>query len=215
MISILDTLGLYIGALNHAFTECEDALKSVFLDSKVDDLGKKAQEALTERGLDWSDPTNSLISLMFEITETIINNEYPSISVHTYVNGYDSHFDVYDVEVYEAASEAGIDAEIIKMAMVSGILIDLPVKDATQSLELMSDTDTFKDMHEAFVQGGDFTVYESLEELGEDNADNDCREKDDTDEEFGQYLIDAYHNGSSNVAYFKFEDGSILAISRA
>ena len=45
--------------------------------------------------------------------------------------------------------------------------------------------------------GGELAVYSSVTEYGSENSENDCRVEDDTDEMFGQFLIQNYKDNSS------------------
>jgi len=49
---------------------------------------------------------------------------------------------------------------------------------------------------------GYLDVYGSLAECGEANSDNECREEDDTDEMFGQFLVQNYKDNSKGYEDF-------------
>ena len=50
-----------------------------------------------------------------------------------------------------------------------------------------------------------YYVYESVEELGRDQADNACRDKDEGDEEFGEFLL-----RTPGAGYIKLASGRVL-----
>lgn len=65
------------------------------------------------------------------------------------------------------------------------------------------------DVEEWFAkEDKEYYLYENVEELGADNSDNECRDEDESDEEFGEFLL---HVPGTN--YFELESGRILWLS--
>ncbi len=76
--------------------------------------------------------------------------------------------------------------------------------------ELRNDKGNYKELTDTVASNKNirFYVYGSVEELGKDNSDNGTREEDDTDEGFGEYLLEAYsYNGTF---WYRFSNGRIL-----
>lgn len=176
-ISILNILGIYPDDIDHAWEECESTLKEQELDQFAEELEDSLADEVTE--IDLNNATNSIIDLMFNICKSIIEREHPGQEVTYYVNGYDSH--LYPGTNPESA-EGRLEA--------AGLTFE-------ERQELLGDEGFMHDLRELFEDGGDICIYESKAECGEDNADNGCREEDDTDEGFCEFLADNYLNNYS------------------
>ena len=176
-ISILNILGIYPEDIDHAWEECESALEGQGLDRFTGELEQSLKDEFTE--IDLNNATNSVIDLMFNICKGIIEREHPGQEVTFYVNGYDSH--LYPGTNPESA-EGRLEA--------SGLSFE-------ERQELLGDEGFMHDLKELFDDGGDICIYESEAECGADNADNGCREEDDTDEGFCEFLADNYLNNYS------------------
>lgn len=78
-----------------------------------------------------------------------------------------------------------------------------------------ADIRCFLDFLSSFEKGNYLAWYSSVKSLGEDNSDNGCRDADDDDESFGEFLLGAYKTGNSRVAYFRFRSGKVVSIALA
>lgn len=208
MISVLNIIGICEGDIEHAYDVVQDALKALKINVDVtDDL----QDRLIEY-FDISDPTNCIISAMFDIAENFVYAYYDELDVRTYVNGYDSHFN-FDYEDFfneiKDFSISGDEINKIISLMNDGLSEETAVKIAENfSLyEKLEDELDFEEIEEVFSNDdlidnlsevyGDVYIYDSLEDLGKDFEDSSLREDNASDEEFGQFLIDNYNNNYS------------------
>lgn len=214
-IRILDVLGLCVNDIEHAYEACDNALTQVLLESELDTFEDRLAENL--KYTESFSLTNSLIVAMFELTEEIIREHYPELAPTYYVNGYNSHFYINDDNVFEDLYDGGVDADTIKKIVKADLLTKtgLSSQQICEIYKFGATTDgecrSIDDLIKSYDNGNDITIYESVEELGEDNSDNDCRDEDDTDEAFGNFLIQAYKDGNSDTLYIPLSDGSVIA----
>lgn len=78
-----------------------------------------------------------------------------------------------------------------------------------------ADIQQFLDFLSSFEKGNSLVWYSSMKNLGEDNRDNGCRDADDDDASFGEFLLGAYKTGNSRVAYFRFRSDKVVSIALA
>lgn len=204
-ISLIEILGIHEDSIEHAWEICEEKLAQFRIDrSRMDEVQEYIEDNKSEWNLD--DITNSIISQILDETQKILEEEYIKIEVSVYVNGWDSHIHTAwdDLADILQNKENGAVINFFKSADSWGGL-------GVEKIGEISDNGCFEDFCRIFENGNDLTFYDSVAELGEDNADNGCREKDDTDESFGQFLIKSYFDGSSgNTFYFEFKDGTVV-----
>ncbi len=113
---------------------------------------------------------------------------------------------------YKALKQAGTDDSIIECIKETDLL-DESLLDDSMILELIKNKEVFKDVINRLLNDKFIYVYSSVDELGNDNSDNGCREEDDTDYMFGSFLISAYKTGNSNgTVYYLFNNGKVLVI---
>jgi len=110
-----------------------------------------------------------------------------------------------------AASNPRLGKELVKRAIELDLEVEVPSKNYIE--ELINNEYVFENVVENLEKGSTVVIYDSVSDLGEDNQDNGCRESDDTDESFGEFLLEAYKQGQTNdVVYFEFTDGKILSV---
>lgn len=206
MITVLDILGIYEGDIEHAWEMCEDKLESLHIDGdKMEEVQDYLENSKSEWDLD--DITNSIISQILDRTTEIIEDEYPNISVDTYVNGWDTHISTsYDkyIDMLDGEEDATVQMFFKNDVADSSLLSETELKEIIEAGYL-------EDLVNVFENGNDLTFYDSVEELGEDEEDNGCRDEDDTDEDFGEFLIQAFKDGNSSTFYYEFSSGKVIA----
>ncbi len=211
MINILGLLGIHEGDIEHAYDIAKDTLEEWEVDDSdfVNQISERIEECL-----DVSDMTNSIIDAIMEAALTEIDDAYEDIDTRkdfsTYINGYDTHLSCTDSElvtIFSGLKKSAIDKsqynELIGPLRNAGIL--------EQDLVDIINNGEFEDFCQVFLNYNDVVVYDSLEELGADESDNGCRDKDEDDETFGAFLVKAYCDGNSTVFYHECRDGSIIS----
>lgn len=213
-ISLLNILGFYEDSIDKAFDQCAELLEYLYLKEAVDNIEDNIQKKLPDE-FDWDNPTGSIITCMFDITEDIITNAYPDIEVTTCINGYASDIyineEIQDLKKAVDASNIEDKAYTFKRIFSSNLYEEM---DISNIKELLNDTGVLEDVLDSMEAGNSFCYYDSVEELGEDNNDSDLYEEDDDNESFGNFLIQAYKNGNSNTIYYVFSNGCILAMNK-
>lgn len=110
--------------------------------------------------------------------------------------------------------DSGVNPDIIKLIVKYNVADVVPLDEVEQILEIATNEHLIYDILEVIRKGNDFIIFDSVEELGEDNSDNGCREDDDTDESFGEFLLRSYKDGNSiNTIYYKLNNGKVLVAS--
>ncbi len=207
MISVLQILGIHEDDIEHAYEMIEKVFEDIGIDNenmeKIEDYLENNKELW-----DLDDITNSIIGQMFDTAEGIINEEYPELTVSTYANGWASKFHVYDCDMLDVIK--GMDADVKKKCLKCNVMEAAGL--SKEQFEELAKSDKFDEFLELFDEDDaltpDFTLYESVEELGADNEDNDTRDEDEDDETFGEFLLGAYDN--DGTFYYRFSDGQIL-----
>ncbi len=195
-------LGIYMGDINIAYSDAINLLNRTPLEiDNIDDLFKKN----IKENFDWEDPTNSIIRAMFEVTENLIRDNY-GLEVIYNLNGDYAGIDIDD-SLYRGLyyfGEHRPEKELIWKILQSDIRDYL---DEDDIIEIACDSpETMKDLLE--VKDGEFTYFDSVEELGA--VDNDLKEEDDTDESFGEFLINAYKDGNSRDVIYELSNGKVI-----
>ena len=97
---------------------------------------------------------------------------------------------------------------------VENLALDVVGLTEDELLELKGSEDMFhvfaERLEERWTDGGGFDLYASVGEFGKENS-NDLRDEDEDDEDFGDFLIDAY--GNDGKFAFEFRSGRVLAES--
>lgn len=220
-MSIVNSFGIYPDSIEHAWEQAQDFLESIGLSCEIDQL----EDAINEsdlRDIIEDDATNDIIEFIFSTTEDIVIDKYPSLDVEYHINGYDSDISLSDEGITRCISaliDAGLrDDPYHKGKCKGSILMRFLATDMIGELtpdeieEMVQDKDVFLDFLTSIEHNETVYRYDSVEELGEDNSDNGCREDDDTNESFGEFLLTCYP-GHSHEAYFQFSDGSIASIN--
>lgn len=217
-----ETLGIYPESINKAYEVVSNTVNSIGLSKLLDGFDEKVKMSIKRLIVEeepddnstLNDLTNSIIYEMFDIMQDAINDVIPDLMVYANVNGYDSTFEIGGSTKEETARirillESGLDKNLIKKALEVN-LISLGISN-DDLRELLTDQYVVKDIVKAMKSNEfDYTIYKDVEELGADNSDNGCREDDDTDETFGLFLIQAYHDGHSDAIYAELTGDKIL-----
>jgi len=205
----MQTLGICPESIEHAEELCESVLDNYHLDY---DEWKESVETnyLNSIQLGEDSFTNYLVTIMFESLKSLFRKEYPALETDMFINGWDSHFYIKNDETLKMLLDADIDVETVKKIINHNLQDNLGLND-DKLVELAKHKAVIEDLIKVYNNNNDIVIYESAEELGEDNKDNGCREDDDTDESFGYFLIQSYKDGHSNTLYFQFNDGQIIA----
>ncbi len=95
-MDMLDYLGLHPCDIDHAESEIIETFKSVGLsDKEYDEMYDNIKYNLENyEDFSWDNPTNALISIMFQEAKHILEKECKGAKVNLYINGYDSYFKV-------------------------------------------------------------------------------------------------------------------------
>lgn len=168
MLDILDLLGIHTGDIEHAEGEIRDALSTVFLSHKEDEVVERVSKCLQDGATNiFKDPTNTIIENLFEVTRAVIEEEYPDMEMDYYVNGYDSHFYITDFDIFNGLYEKNIFSDDVKAIYKSGLCEIFAIPDIVN----LYNTDNFN----AFVDGGldNIFLYENQEEVSSDGRDAD------------------------------------------
>ena len=209
MIGILDVLGIHEGDIEHAWECCCDTLKQVLLSEKTEDLEERLKDEISNY-LDPDDITNSIIWAMIDIAASIIEDEYPNITIETYVNGYDSHIDIKEINLFNNLKGL-VEKDYIKKVFKSNFNEEFEEDVIIQIAKSGSIIEEIIDYYDENGHTPDSYLYESIEDLGEDNWDNEDRKEDDTDESFGMFLINAYKDGNSKSIYYLLDNGMVFS----
>lgn len=99
MISNMQYLGIYEGAIDDAVESSENLLKLFdFNDNDINLLNDYAREYLIENG-DFNEITNSIIYAYFTTAKEYVESKHPNAVVTFFVNCHDSHLYLDGVEV--------------------------------------------------------------------------------------------------------------------
>lgn len=211
-MSILSNImGIYPESVDKAYERCQEVLEECLLEDKYDELDLFFENKF-KNYLDWDDATNSLIECLFDGTREIIESIYP-FETEWHINGYASDFRVTN-DIIKYLVKAKVEKNLIKYVAIHDLENVLSMED-TEFVDFVSNSnkEEIERIVEALEKGADVAFYESVEELGALNEDNGCRETDDTDETFGQFLIQAYKNGNSSTTIFiELSSGRIMEI---
>ena len=98
-MNMLDYLGLHPCDIDHAESEIIEAFKSVGLsDKEYDEMYDNIKYNMENyEDFSWDNPTNALISIMFQEAKHVLEKTQKGFKISSYVNGYDSHFNVETV----------------------------------------------------------------------------------------------------------------------
>lgn len=203
----IDILGIYPNDIEHAWERANDFMESLGMGEQIFDLQGKVEDEVANY-FDWNDPTNSIIDCIFEQCKYMVEEAVGAdIEISYNCNGYDS--DIYFSESLVRVLVGSIDRAYTADILATGIYELMSL----EQVQELADADVIKDVIAKLKdEEGDLTFYDSVEELGEDNADNGTREPDDTDESFGQFLIQSYRDGNSADVYFEFADGKVVVV---
>lgn len=103
--STCNFLGIYVDDIERAAEACESAMERLgFSLDEIDDMNDYAKQDLDEEWGGLEDITNRIIDAYFRATEYMIRDRFPSLGIHSYVNGSCSSFDVDEPE--EMAEDA-------------------------------------------------------------------------------------------------------------
>ena len=220
-MSIVNSFGIYTESIEKAWEKAQNFLEFIGLSCEIDQLEDAINDA-DLKDIVGDNATNDIIEFIFSTTEDIVIDKYPSLDVEYHVNGYDSDISLSDEDItrcISALTDAGLRNDPYnKGKCKDSVLMRFLVADMTEELtldeikEMVQDKDVFIDFLTSIEHNETVFRYGSVEELGEDNSDNGCREEDDTDESFGEFLLTCYP-GHSHEAYFQFNDGSIACIN--
>ncbi len=219
-MGILHHWDIYPETIEKAWETAQEALETLYLEDEIDKLEELIKNS-DIKDIIINDATNDIIKFIFENTIDIITDQYPNIKVDCTVNGNASSIDIDKdvINCIEALKRAGLEQDVYGRVHPLGTPIVRFLKSkmleelgSEAVIEMTLEKYTFEDFLNSIEYGETVTMYGSIEELGEDNQDNGCREDDDTDESFGMFLIQAYHDAYSNEAYFEFNDGTVACI---
>ena len=200
-MDILSVLGICVGDIERAEEQCKNALNYCLLSSSVDKLEEVVSDLIECDGFGFSfgDATNSLINYMFEATESLIRDTYPTLEVNYYVNGYDSRFYVKDDDLFEDLHDLGVDAELTKRVFFSTLNSDFGL-DSEQILELAR-ANVLEQVVYVVENGGSVELYDSIQQIEElNNLDrSELAELEGT----GKYT-------SKDATYFRFDNGDYM-----
>ena len=91
-MNVLNYFGIYEGDINKADEICQNVLYHAGLENRYDEMMECALDYFYDMQLDSrTSITNALIYCMFNSTKDILMEKYKNIDVDYYVNGYDSH----------------------------------------------------------------------------------------------------------------------------
>ena len=91
-MSVLNSFGIYEGAITRANEICQIVLYKSGMDSRYDEMMNDALDYFHCIQLDnRTSITNALIDSMFNSTKYILMEKYTDLDVDYYINGYDSH----------------------------------------------------------------------------------------------------------------------------
>ena len=217
-----ETLGIYPESINKAYEVMSNTVNSIGLSKLLDGFDKKVKKSIKRLIVEeepddnstLNDLTNSIIYEMFDIMQDAINDVIPDLMVYANANGFDSSFEVGGVTNEETTRirmliESELDRSLVKKALKVG-LVSLGVSDDDFKC-ILKERNIVKDLVKAMKNYEfNYTIYKNAEELGADNSDNGCRYEDDTDETFGLFLIQAYHDGHSDAIYAELTGDQIL-----
>lgn len=169
-----NSLGIFPEAINNAYDSCIDALQDVMLYDKANNFSDKARDCIAIIEVNWENATDHIIGCMFDTAAFMIKEAYPSIQVEETVNSYDSSITLkgpaYEFIIALSNATPHIYAETIKEFVTSGAADAIPCtpEELVGILDNISEPDDMiSELSEAVRNGGDFTVYDSLEDLGE------------------------------------------------
>lgn len=206
---VMELLGLHTDEVENAWKKCEDKITELRMPADtMSRLTKRVQNS--SHDWDGADLTNSLIDSMFAALQDLIDEEYPSIYTDYYVNGWDSHFTYDDADEMDALLTALKDAddELFKKCLANFDDINEAELSEDQLVELVQ-AGEMPVILEAISNLNDIDKYDSIDEFGADNDEN--KGENDSDYEWGKFLLDAYHQGNSNIFCHEFKDGTVIA----
>lgn len=189
--------------IENAIKLCYDSLEMLHLTPYEVDLEKNVRQRMSKYS---ADELNSelIITCVYEEAANIIETlySYPTINYGCDINKKDGcYFEVPGQQTVYNMGLIGTNPDLIRLACSKGLLDE---QELLGEISLMMyNRYIMEDILKSTIMGhaDEREIYASIEELGAENADNGTREPDDTDEAFGNFLIDAYGDGHSNDIY--------------
>lgn len=95
MITTCQFLKIYIGAIENIVDEIINEFKKINMDFEY--TQDEILEMLEENG-NWKNITNSIIGVLYSIAESLVLEKYPNAEIETFINSYDSSFNIRNIK---------------------------------------------------------------------------------------------------------------------
>lgn len=94
-ITTCQFLKIYTEAIENSVDEIINELE------KIDVVFEYTQDEvleMLEKNGNWKNITNSIIGVLYSIAESLVLEEYPNAEIETFINSYDSSFNIRNIE---------------------------------------------------------------------------------------------------------------------
>lgn len=95
MITTCQFLKIYIGAIENSVDEIINEFKKINMDFEY--TQDEILEMLEENG-NWKNITNSIIGVLYSIAESLVLEKYPNAEIETFIDSYDSSFNIRNIK---------------------------------------------------------------------------------------------------------------------
>ena len=95
MITTCQFLKIYTEAIENSVDEIINELKKINMDFEY--TQDEILEMLEENG-NWKNITNSIIGVLYSIAESLVLEKYPNAEIETFINSYDSSFNIRNIK---------------------------------------------------------------------------------------------------------------------
>lgn len=214
----LRDLGLFNGDIEHASNMCYELLENLVISRKFS-LDELVLERLKVCSDFWEgNPTNTIITFMFEETVKKVSEKYPKLEISFTVNGYASDIFIKDINIYNLVDkllEMEIPDNTISRILSSRLYETLSNDYIVELADYDRDCDgVLSNIIDGVCNDENLYLYDSVEDLGNASRDEytNSFNPEATDEELGKALLQIYADDNSNTVYHRMSDGSVIEI---